>query len=185
MSEALHAVGHTPFDEDLVFVERFLAGDPGGFDALYQKHYKKVLSLATGVLLRHEEALDAAQEIWSLVHRNLHRFDRRSKFSTWLYRVAVNRSIQYARMIKHQKNELPIFEIAQTHTTVMPQQDPVVAQAMSSLSPDDRALLTLFYWEELSLPDIAQSLGCSHNAAKTRLFRARERFKTRYEELSR
>ena len=52
---------------------------------------------------------------------------------------------------------------------------------LAKLAPADRALLVLFYWEELSLQDIADSIGCGVNAAKTRLYRARERFRVIYE----
>jgi RNA polymerase sigma-70 factor (ECF subfamily) len=57
-----------------------------------------------------------------------------------------------------------------------------VEDALEALQPADRAVLTLFYWDDLSLQEIGESLGCSANAAKTRLFRARERFKEAYEE---
>ena len=60
--------------------------------------------------------------------------------------------------------------------------DPRVHAAMAELAPADRALLVLFYWEELSLQEIADSIGCNVNAAKTRLYRARERFRVHYEE---
>ena len=56
---------------------------------------------------------------------------------------------------------------------------------MARLQPNDRAILTLFYWEDLSLQEVADSLGCNVNAAKTRLFRARERFKEFFEESQR
>ena len=59
--------------------------------------------------------------------------------------------------------------------------DPRVQSAMTALAPADRALLVLFYWDELSLQEIADSIGCNVNAAKTRLYRARERFRTQYE----
>ena len=57
-----------------------------------------------------------------------------------------------------------------------------VQAALEQLSPQDRALLTLFYWDELNLHEIAAAVGCNVNAAKTRLYRARERFKCFYEE---
>jgi RNA polymerase sigma-70 factor (ECF subfamily) len=53
---------------------------------------------------------------------------------------------------------------------------------MEKMAPNDRAIIVLFYWEELSLNEIAESLGCNVNAAKTRLYRARERFRILYEE---
>jgi RNA polymerase sigma-70 factor (ECF subfamily) len=123
------------------------------------------------------------QEIFTLVYRNLGKFDKRSRFSTWLFRVAVNRSIQQARMGKNRRKDVPLdaAEEAAVDAEVLEPVEPEVEAALSRLHPADRALLTLFYWEELTLHDIGASIGCTANAAKTRLFRARERFRLEYE----
>lgn len=170
------------FDEDLVFVERFLAGDVGAFEALYAKYYDKVQSIARGVLLDGDEAADAVQEVFTLVYRNLSRFDRRARFSTWLFRIAVNRSIQEARRNRHRVRNVELDEaVAQVAPDDPEPPNPQIEAAMAKLAPADRALLALVYWDELSLADVAASLGCNVNAAKTRLYRARERFRSVYE----
>lgn len=172
------------FDEDILFVERFTAGDASAFEALYAKYYDKVFSLARGVLLGHDEAQDATQEVFRLVHRHLPRFDRRSRFSTWLFRIAVNRSIQEARRRKHTSRHVELAEALATEAPPDREEeiDPRIERALGGLVPRDRALLALFYWEEMSLTEIGVSLGCGVNAAKTRLYRARERFRVLYEE---
>lgn len=173
------------YDEDLTLVDRVLRDDEAAFQGLYDRYFTKVFAIARGVLLDAEEANDAVQEIFTLVYRNLHRFDRRSKFSTWLFRIAVNRSIQHSRRLKWRKFQDPLSEAVETTAEEAPErfEDHRVSQAMGKIHPQDRAILTLFYWDELSLQEIAESLGCSPNAAKTRLFRARERFKSQYESL--
>lgn len=174
-------------DEDAILVDRFLGGDAEAFTRLYEAYYDKVYAIARGVLMDPDEAADAVQEVFALVHRHLCRFDRRSKFSTWLFRVAVNRSIQHARGLRHRSRLTPLTdqtELAAPEADATTP-DPTVQAAMARLAPADRAVLTLFYWEELSLQEIAESLGCSANAAKTRLFRARERFRAHYEQETR
>ena len=170
------------FDEDLVIVERFLGGDRRAFEDLYSKYYEKVFAIARGVLMDSDEAADAVQEIFTLVYRHLGRFDKRSRFSTWLFRVAVNRSIQEARRTRYRSRTV---ELTEATTKAAPEEidttDPKIHATMVKLAPADRALLVLFYWEELSLQDIADSIGCGVNAAKTRLYRARERFRDLYE----
>lgn len=178
------ASGSMEFDEDIVLVDRFLSGDVMGFERLYRKYYERVYAITRGVLGACEEIEDVVQEIFTLVFRNLKRFDRRSRFSTWLFRVAVNRSIQQTRGAKWRRRPMPLSEAVEVPAE---QQfdagaDPKIAEALSCLKPADRALLVLFYWEEQSLQEIAETLGCGVNAAKTRLFRARERFKQFYEE---
>lgn len=172
----------SPFDEDLILVERVLGHDEDAFHALYEKYYDKVMAIARGILLDSEEAADAVQEIFTLVFKNLHKFDRRSKFSTWLFRISVNRSIQHSRRLKFKHNQSDIGEMEDiVDEQSAERHDPRVDAVMLKLHPADRAILTLFYWDELNLQEIAESLDCSANAAKTRLFRARERFRTLYE----
>jgi RNA polymerase sigma-70 factor (ECF subfamily) len=173
------------YDDDLVLVERFLDGDSLAFEQIYSKYYDKVFAIARGILLDREEAADAVQEIFTLVYRHLGRFDRRSRFSTWLFRVAVNRSIQEARKNRHKSRQVELTEgCAHVDPDEPETSDPRVNAVLERLAPQDRALLTLFYWDELSLQEIAASVGCNVNAAKTRLYRARERFRVLYEQES-
>ncbi|MCC6686553.1 MAG: hypothetical protein IT205_06155, partial [Fimbriimonadaceae bacterium] len=110
MSSAFDQSRPDSFDEDVRLVDRFLGGEAEAFDLLYSKYYDRVYAVAQGVLLRTDEAADATQEIFTLIYRNLVKFDKRSKFSTWIYRVAVNRSIQQARSIKNQRLNVPLDE---------------------------------------------------------------------------
>jgi RNA polymerase sigma-70 factor (ECF subfamily) len=185
VSTYFEAKGAGAFDEDIALVERFISGDAGAFETIYSRYYDKVFAIARGILLDSDEAADAVQEIFTLVYRHLHRFDRRSRFSTWLFRVAVNRSIQESRRNKHRSRHVELTEASAQLAPEEPEApDPRVQAAMSKISVNDRALLVLFYWEELSLQEIADSLGTNVNAAKTRLYRARERFRVLYEEAS-
>ncbi len=170
------------FDEDTILVERYLAGEKDAFEAIYGKYHDKVSSIARGILLDPEEAADAVQEIFTLVYRNLYRFDRRSRFGTWLFRIAVNRSIQETRKNKNHKKSVELSEdILGVQGIQENLPDPAIHKTLSQMHPSDRAILILFYWEELSLHEIADSIGCGSNAAKTRLYRARERFRELYE----
>lgn len=170
------------FDDDLVLVERYLSGDPTAFEEIYQKYYDKVFAIARGILMDSDEAADAVQEIFTLVYRHLARFDRRSRFSTWLFRIAVNRSIQESRRARFRHKTTDLTEALSTpEPETNEYSDPKISVVLAKMSSPDRALLVLFYWEELGLSEIAESLGCNVNAAKTRLYRARERFRTLYE----
>lgn len=174
------------FDEDSLLARRFLSGDKAAFDAIYRRYFDKVYAVARGILLDHDDALDSVQETFALVLRNLPRFSERSKLGTWIFRIAVNTAIQQSRRLKHRKRQVPLTEAldkpaAQEEDRKDEQE--AVARALSVLSSSDRAVLSLFYWEDMALTDIADSLGCTANAAKTRLFRARERFREAYEAL--
>ena len=177
-------MGKAAFDEDVVTVERFLGGDADAFQVLYSRYHEKVFAIARGILLDADEAADAVQEIFTLVYRHLARFDKRSRFSTWLFRIAVNRSIQQSRRLRHVSKWVPLSDTIPAPSEEAPSAatDPKIYEALAKIAPPDRALLVLFYWDELSLQEIAESIGCGVNAAKTRLYRARERFRVAYEE---
>lgn len=171
------------WDEDSRTVEQFRDGNVEAFHSLYHRYYNKVLVLAQGIVLDAEEAADIAQEVFTTVFRRINSFNGQSKFSTWLYRVTVNRAIQSSRSRKG-KGWLELKEGVHDSIVAAPDlPDTQISQALARLSSADRAILTLFYWEELSLQEIAQSMDCNENAAKTRLFRARERFRKVYEEV--
>lgn len=178
--------GAPALDDDAVLVRRSLAGDSAAFDTLYERYYDKVYALATGILGDSEEALDAVQSTFVQVWRNLNRFQQRSRFSTWLYRISVNTAIQHARRTKRQRQSEPLDE---TSLAGMMEDDEgvllsaKVSLALGALREEDRAVLTLYYWEEQSLEQLAEVLGCSPNAAKTRLYRARERFRLAWNNL--
>lgn len=179
---SIYFEGAGSFDEDSILVERFLAGEKAAFEGLYEKYYAKVFSLAKGVMINEEEAADVTQEVFTLVYRNLHRFNKQSKFSTWLFRIAINRSIQESRKRRFKHKHVELIEAAEK---AVPEQneetDPRVQAAMEKLTPQDRAILTLFYWQEQNLQEIAESMEINLNAAKTRLYRARERFRIFFE----
>lgn len=182
VSVAFDPAKQASFDEDTILVEHFLAGQESAFESLYRKYYDKVLAIARGVLMDADEAADAVQEVFTLVYRHLNRFNKQSRFSTWLFRIAVNRSIQEARKSRYRNRTVELTEALATEAPEETEElDPRVQASMAQLQPADRALLALFYWDELSLQEIADSIGCGVNAAKTRLYRARERFRVFYE----
>ncbi len=168
-------------DEDIRLVDRFLTGDQSAFEVLYARYYERVFALTRGIVLDLEETADVVQEIFTLAYKNLHKFDQRAKFGTWLFRIAVNRSIQQTRKIKRTPKTTELVESLVAPEAETEDSDPRIYESLALLQPQDRALLTMFYWEEMSLGDIAASLGCNINAAKTRLYRARERFKEHYQ----
>ncbi len=168
-------------DEDIRLVDRFLTGDQSAFEVLYARYYERVFALTRGIVLDLEETADVVQELFKLAYKNLHKFDQRAKFGTWLFRIAVNRSIQQTRKIKRTPKTTELVESLVAPEAETEDSDPRIYESLALLQPQDRALLTMFYWEEMSLGDIAASLGCNINAAKTRLYRARERFKEHYQ----
>lgn len=171
-------------DTDEHIIARVVAGDRAAFRHLFDRHYGRSLSVAQGIVLHRSEAEDVVQEAMTKAFKNLTRFDRRASFGTWLYRIVVNTAIQATRRTRHDRHVVTLEAVSDriTDPTGIPQlADPDIESALRRLDPEDRAIIVMFYWEDLSLNEIAGAMECTPNAAKTRLFRARERFRQFYQ----
>jgi len=181
MTSEAAEIANIPFDEETALVRRCLAGDAAAFDRLYARYRDKVYVLAMGILMNPDDAADAVQETFSLAYRNLPKFRAKSRFGTWLFRIAVNSAIQFSRRHKYRSRLTSLDDAAAVPAPGGDERnfdEGALRAAMACLKPEDRAVLTLFYWEGLPLEEIGESLGCAPNAAKTRLYRARERLRS-------
>ena len=87
-------------NEDILKVNAFLAGDENGFEFLFEKYRQKVYGIAYRFVRNREDAPEVAQEVFLRVYQGLDKFKTDSKFFTWLYRITVNRSIDFTRSRK-------------------------------------------------------------------------------------
>lgn len=178
-------------DPDEAAVERFLSGDRGAFDELFERYGAYVYNIVRGVLTSEDDASDVTQEVFLQVYRSLHTFRRGSRFSTWLYRIALNRALDAARSHRRRK-WVPFDETLENKSD--PSGDPAnaiesrsaedeVRQVLDRMDPRHREVLVLRYLQEMEIEDMAKVLGCSTGAAKVRLFRARQKFRECYDQV--
>jgi len=169
-------------DRESIAIQRTLSGDKEAFRLIYQRNYDRVFSIVAGIILDRTDAEDVTQIVFTRALKALRSFDGRSSLQTWLHRIAINSAIAHLRSNKWKRRQSTISAAdALSYTSDEPLiPDPKIEEALQRLSPDDRAVIILFYWHDLNLREIAESLGTSSNAAKTRLFRARERFRELY-----
>lgn len=176
---------------DDMLIARFLGGDSSAFDSLFLKYQDYVYNIVYRIVGRPEEARDVAQDVFLQVHRSLKSFRRGARFQTWLYRIAVNRAVDQARAERRWK-WLPLNEEAKEapdpsgspadHAQKQATRD-MAQQAMMMVAPQHRDVLALRYFQDMSIEEISEVLNCSVAAAKVRLHRARNHFKTKYVEL--
>jgi len=175
-------------DVDGALIARFLAGDRAAFDALFYKYQDYVYNIVYGIVGRAEEARDITQDVFVQIHRSLPSFRRGSRFATWLYRIAVNRAVDAARGAKGWR-WLPLNEMLKSRPD--PAQNPAeamdrrveqdaVQRVLTAVPVQHRDVLVLRYYQNMSIEEIAEVLGCSVAAAKVRLHRARQHFKEKY-----
>jgi len=172
-------------------VQEALAERPGAFRELYDRLYSRTYRLAYGMTGRHELAEDLTQEIFIRTYQKLSKFDMRSSFATWFYRLAINHSLNYRkREMKdiHKGSEiddqLPSGAEQNIESNVLGQQiQSQINRALISLKPTHRMVVILKDVEGLNIAEIAERMSCSQGTVASRLFRARDLLARKLEHL--
>jgi RNA polymerase sigma-70 factor (ECF subfamily) len=177
--------------EDLQKIGEFLAGDRRAFEFLFEKYRERIFAVAFRFVRNKEDALDVTQEVFLRAYQGLAKFKTDAKFFTWLYRIAVNRAIDFTRARATRRTvdaEDPHGE-GEGLLASLPSpdaQDPAdlaqrrelsgkLLEAVESLPPKHRVVFILHSMEDLSYKEIAGVVGCSMGTVMSRLFYARKK----------
>jgi RNA polymerase sigma-70 factor (ECF subfamily) len=175
-------------DPDGELVRKAQTGDLDAFEALMQLHRKRVYRTLVGILGDQEEARDALQETFLKTFQHLARFERRSKFSTWLVSIASNAGLERLRQRRPvesldregSKGELefrPRHVIAWTQDPerlyAQTEMRALVERSIMALPAKYRTVVLLRDFEQLGAEEAATALGISVPALKSRLLRGR------------
>ena len=158
-------------------VREATGGDLDAFEKLVRTLQRRVYGFAYQHLRDLDEAYDLTQEIFIKLYRNLARYDSRRPFEPWFWKLAANTTINYRR----KRIPVPTDQSAdqsadQTVTgpqTSLTQHDPALVEALAQLDLAYRLPVLLHYYADLPVEQVAQSLGLSVPAIKSRLHRAR------------
>jgi len=166
-------------------------GEAQAFNRLVVKWERNIYNLGFRILRDREEAAEAAQEIFLLAFRNIRRFRRDARFSTWLYRIAINYCLtrlsqqppgihisldsgcEEIPLLKSQLNKSPDVDLLQT------EQRSRVMGALAHLSSEQRIVIELKFFQEQTFEDIAGILQIPVSTVKSRLYSGLEMLKTR------
>ncbi len=165
-------------DDDFSLIKRFIEGDESTFNTLVQRHKEKVRNIIYITLNNHDLVDDIAQEVFLTVYKNLGNFRFESQFTTWLYRITVNKCKDHLRKMKIRNIFSPIKDSEEelgysTHPENMDVSE-IVQKAIAKLPEKLRVPLLLKDIEGLSYQEIAESVQCEIGTVKSRIFRARE-----------
>ena len=166
----------TTADEDADLVAGFVeAGRGADFERLVERHRDAVFRVALAVLGpgRARYAEDVTQDVFIEVYRKLAAFEGRSRFSTWLYRIAYNRAVDYRRSHRLEREPDGLAEPADDDTPGDVLMSRVLADCLARLPETHRAAVHLHYWFGHSVPEISALLGVQPGTVKAWLFRAR------------
>ena len=181
--------------DDRALVTRILEGDRDRFTELVRRYEKRLINYVFRITHRYEEAHDLAQEIFMKVYLALDRYDPKYQFSTWLFRIAQNASIDALRKksvpevpLARPTEEDPDREREFADTGISPyralknkQLASAIEKAVENLPPDYRDLIQLLHFAELSYEEIASMKKLPLGTVKNKLFRARNLLKTELE----
>jgi RNA polymerase sigma-70 factor (ECF subfamily) len=190
------ALSPSALDPDRELVDRWQAGDAAAFESLIRRHQRRVFGLLLRMLGNVQEAEDVAQETFLNLHRHGHRFRSQSRFSTFLYRVAVNAALNRRRSLGRRRARTEALERRQDAGEDLPSspRDPEdavaggqiqlqVQRAILTLPPHLRAPLVLFDIEGLSYSDVASVMRVAEGTVKSRIHRARQALRERLRDL--
>jgi RNA polymerase sigma-70 factor (ECF subfamily) len=185
-----------PGAREAVLLEALRRGDAAAYDELLRVYGGRLLAVARRLLRHDEDARDAVQEGFLLAFRGLPSFGERCRLGTWLHRIVVNAALMKIRQ-RERKPEAPIDDLLPEyladghHATEFdewrlpaPQRilrDEVrtrVRAAIDRLPESYRTVLMLRDIDEIDTPEVAALLGCTPNAVKIRLHRARQALRT-------
>lgn len=178
-------------DEDVML--RVLAGDVASFELIMRRYNQRLFRVARGIVSDDGEAEDVVQEAYLLAFEHLAKFEGRSRFSTWLTRIAVNeasaRRRRRRRVLVVDLHEAEAIAVAGANPldeadeqASMRELGDVLRQAVEELPSDFRAVFTLRLVEGLSTDEVAECLGLSPENVKVRLHRARTRLRKTIEQ---
>lgn len=177
-------------DREASLVDAAKARNLHAFEQLVSEHRHRILRLAYRMTKNEADAEDVVQNAFMKAFVHLPDFNGRSKFSTWLTRIAINESLLNIRRRQHRSSEIPVDGLPDADNTKalkeIPAPDPSPEQTCSyheqqelmgkmihHIKPIDRGLLHLYLNEDLSYRQIARRLGMSATAVRSRMHRTR------------
>lgn len=171
-------------NKDKLYIDKVNKGDANAFAYLVDTYKSMVFSLAFKMTKNREEAEEVSQDTFIKAYKNLKNFKGDSKFSTWLYRIAYHTCLDAIKKNKKHTNLLEINEftfnqIKSVETILQGIERKERAEIMNvcllKLPEDERTLLWMFYFDELSLKEIIEVTSLSEVNIKVKLHRARKR----------
>jgi RNA polymerase sigma factor (sigma-70 family) len=172
------------YQDDNHYIDRVLSGDVSAYALLVAKHKNLVFSIALKILNNREDAKEIAQDCFLKAFQALRTFEKKSKFSTWLYRIVYNASISKTRKKKLELVPMDNYvihnysedDVSSGIDGIDPEEQKImIERAMERLTDDESLLITLFYKGDNSIEDISNITGLSMSNVKVRLHRIRKK----------
>ncbi len=165
-------------DSDTRIINSVREGDTDAFSGLVRKYEDFVFTLILGLVHSEDTARDVAQEVFLRAYRGIRRFELKSTFKTWLYRIAYNTAISHlnrekARIrIDNDQATEPAFDTRGGQSLRL-----TLEKLIGLLKPDLKSVILMRYYDDLKYEEIAEIMGCPIGTVKIRLYRAKHELK--------
>jgi len=169
---------------DEYYIEQTLNSNVNAYSFLVEKYKHMVFTLTLRIVKNREEAEEVSQDVFVKAYKNLENFKGDSKFSTWIYKIAYYASLD---VIKRNKRQVKTDDIDSLYDGDLEnvqdtlkdlhekERKKVINEAILKLNEEERIILTLFYFEELSIKEISKVVNLSDDNIKVKLFRSRKK----------
>ncbi len=166
--------------DDATLVKLCLAGDAKAFEQIVDRYQKKIFNIALRIAADQDDAEDITQSVFVKAYERLETFDPKYKLFSWLYRIAMNESLNFVG----QRQNLQRLDDAEVSKEPSPEEtldtainSQTVQDALMKLKLEHRAVIVLKHFQELSYREISYILDLPEKTVKSRLFTAREQLR--------
>jgi RNA polymerase sigma-70 factor (ECF subfamily) len=174
--------------DDNSLIDNILSGQKEYYQQLIERYQNKIYNYVHKILQNRTEAEDITQETFIKAYFALKSFKKEFKFSTWLYKIATNLCWNFLKKNKTINLENSIFERFESQDKSAIEkiekedESSVIHESIKKLLPKYRIVITLFYFDGLSLKEISRVLNLPEGTIKTHLYRAKNNLKEIIEE---
>jgi RNA polymerase sigma-70 factor (ECF subfamily) len=181
-------------DGDAALFGRVAAGDQEAFEALYHRYHRRLFGYLLRVLRRPALVEEVLDDVMLAVWQGAHRFDGRSRVSTWILGIAHHKALKALERARREADreggepsesapDAPALHRGPERAALRGELRRKLRSAMEALSPVQRSVVELTFFYGYSYPEIAEIVGCPVGTVKTRMFHARRLLKERLPEL--
>ena len=169
---------------DQKIINKVLQGDTNAFSVLVESYKDLVFSLALKIIKNRVEAEEVSQDTFIKAFKNLEKFKGDSKFSTWLYKITYNNCMDVVKKRARIHDHREIDEVVENKleaventldTIEREERAEIMKHCLNYLPQDEKSILWLFYFKELSLKEIVEVTSFTEANIKVKLHRARKR----------
>jgi len=165
-------------NDDQGWIEQSRSGDHEAFESLVRKYQRMIYSLTFRMSGSVADAEDLTQETFVRAFEQLDGFRAEARFSSWLYRIAVNQCLNWRKRGERRERLHHAWQEHHSNAAIRRHdRSEQVQVALLKLSPEQRAAIVLTVYEEMSHREAARVLGCSETTVSWRLFVARRKLK--------